>query len=298
MRETARSFHLFGQAADASNVPMVLVDVVARDQPIVHCNTAFCTFTGYGREEVVGRNCRFLQGQDLDQPGCRQLSESIAEGRQARILLRNYKRDGSLFYNELSIAPLVGDTGRVTHFFGVLRDISEHVSIEEQLRELASTDPLTGLLNRRRFEGLVSQEILRARRYAHPLVALMLDLDLFKDINDAHGHGCGDAVLVNMAACLSRSLRIQDICARVGGEEFAAMLPETGIAAGLEVAERLRRVVEAMRTPWDGREIAVTTSVGVTQITDGDAGYTSLLDRADAALYASKQRGRNRVTVA
>ena len=211
---------------------------------------------------------------------------------------RNYKRDGTLFYNELNIAPLAGDDGRVSHYFGVLRDVSEQIAIEEQLRELASTDPLTGLLNRRRFEGLVNQEILRSTRYARPMVALMFDLDHFKRVNDNHGHACGDAVLVGFAACLSRGLRVHDICARVGGEEFAAMLPETPIASGLEVAERLRRSVEAMRTPAEGGEIAITTSVGITQLTPWDDSYTSMIERADAALYASKQRGRNRVTVA
>jgi diguanylate cyclase (GGDEF)-like protein/PAS domain S-box-containing protein len=295
---SARSFHLFGRAADASNVPMVLVDVGQRDHPVVYCNEAFCRFTGYALREVIGRNCRFLQGADLEQPGRRQLAEAVAQGRATRIVMRNYKRDGSLFYNELSIAPLAEEDGRITHYFGVLRDISEQIAIEEQLRELASTDPLTGMLNRRRFEGLVNQEILRSHRYARPMVALMLDLDHFKRINDACGHACGDAVLMGFAACIARGLRIHDICARVGGEEFAAMLPETPIAAGLDVAERLRRAVEAMRIPWDGQEIAVTTSIGITQLTDWDDGYGSLIERADAALYASKQSGRNRVTVA
>ncbi|MDA1071250.1 MAG: diguanylate cyclase [Proteobacteria bacterium] len=295
---SARSFHLFGRAADASTVPMLLVDVLRHDHPIIHCNAAFCSFTGYAEAEVLGRNCRFLQGEDLDQPGSRQLSEAVAQGRAARIMLRNYKRDGTLFYNELNIAPLAGDDGRVSHYFGVLRDVSEQIAIEEQLRELASTDPLTGLLNRRRFEGLVNQEILRSTRYARPMVALMFDLDHFKRVNDNHGHACGDAVLVGFAACLSRGLRVHDICARVGGEEFAAMLPETPIASGLEVAERLRRSVEAMRTPAEGGEIAITTSVGITQLTPWDDSYTSMIERADAALYASKQRGRNRVTVA
>jgi len=295
---SARSFHLFGRAADASNVPMVLVDIARHDQPIVHCNAAFSSFTGYPEAEVLGHNCRFLQGEDLQQPGRRQIAEAIAQGTTARIMLRNYKRDGTLFYNELNIAPLTGEDGVISHYFGVLRDTSEQIAIEEQLRELASTDPLTGLLNRRRFESLVNQEILRSQRYSRPMVALIFDLDHFKRVNDDHGHTSGDAVLVNFAACLSRGLRVHDICARVGGEEFAAMLPETAIGPGLEVAERLRVAVEAMRTTADGQEIAVTTSVGITALTDGDESYTSLIERADAALYASKQRGRNLVTVA
>lgn len=294
----ARSHHLLGRAADASNVPMLLVDVTLPDQPIVLCNPAFERFTGYGEAEVVGRNCRFLQGDDRDQPGIVQVAEAIAAGREARVVLRNYRRDGTMFYNEVDLAPLRDDDGRLTHYVGVLRDISEQVAIEAQLRELASTDPLTGLYNRRRFESLVNQEIRRSHRYGRPLVAMMFDLDHFKKVNDERGHACGDAVLVTFARCLSGGLRNQDVCARVGGEEFAALLPETTIAAGLDVAERLRLAVAEAVTLCDGHAIRVTVSVGISQLADWDDDHGTLFERADAALYASKQRGRNRVTVA
>jgi len=296
---SARSHHLLGRAVDASNVPMVLVDARRHDEPIVMCNPAFAAFTGYAEDEVVGRNCRFLQGEDRDQPGRRQLAEAVREEREARVVLRNYRRDGTLFYNELNVAPVRDKKGSVTHFVGVMRDISEQVAIETQLRELASTDPLTGLYNRRRFESLASQEIHRSHRYGRPLVVMMFDLDHFKRVNDEHGHACGDAVLVTFADRLAPAgLRGHDICARVGGEEFAALLPETPMAAGLEVAERLRRSVAEAVTPWDFHEIRITVSIGLTQLADWDDGPASLLERADAALYASKQRGRDRVTVA
>ena len=298
MQRNARSYHLLGRAFDAINVPMVLVDVGRTDQPVIGCNPAFCRFTGFAENTVIGRNCRFLQGDDRDQAGRRDLATAIGDRREARVVLRNYRADGTMFLNEISLVPLAGDNGEIRHYVGVLRDISEQVAFEEQLRELASTDPLTGLHNRRRFESLVEREMRRAHRYSHPLVLLMFDLDHFKAINDDHGHASGDAVLRTFAACLRDGLREQDIMARVGGEEFAALLPETDAAAGTEVAERLRAAVAAATTPCGTAELRVTMSIGLTRLADHDDGYASLLARADAALYASKQQGRDRVTVA
>lgn len=295
---SARDHHLLGRAFDASNVPMVLVDVRTAGHPISHCNAAFCSFTGYAEDEVVGRNCRLLQRDDRDQDGLRDLAEALAEGRATMVVLRNYRRDGSPFFNELWLAPLVDEQGIVTHYIGTLRDISDRITIEDRLRQLASTDPLTGLQNRRRFEGVVGTELRRAQRYGRPLVVMMLDLDFFKRINDEHGHRCGDAVLVDFAACLGRNLRDQDVCARVGGEEFAALLPETEIVAALKVAERLRRSVAATRTTCGSHVLNVTVSIGMTAMIDRDETYAGLFERADAALYASKENGRNRVTVA
>ena len=213
-------------------------------------------------------------------------------------MLRNYRADGALFYNELALSPVAGPDGTVVHYIAVARDISDRIALEDRLRQLASTDPLTGLLNRRRFEALVEREVHRAHRYRRPLVMLSFDLDRFKLVNDRHGHGCGDRVLVAFARCLVAGLRGEDVCARVGGEEFAALLPETSIVRGLEVAERLRQACAATSVDWEGQAIAVTVSIGATALVDGDDGYGGLVGRADAALYASKRNGRDRVTVA
>jgi diguanylate cyclase (GGDEF)-like protein len=166
------------------------------------------------------------------------------------------------------------------------------------MQRLAERDALTGLANRRRLRAAGEEEYRRARRFGHPLAALMLDLDHFKRVNDRHGHGAGDDVLREVARRIQAIVREMDLPARYGGEEFAVVLPETGLDTAREVAERIRRAV--MDSPVRTRQgpVAVTLSAGVavTGARTGDLG--TLLEAADAALYAAKTAGRNRVAVA
>lgn len=159
-----------------------------------------------------------------------------------------------------------------------------------KLEELAITDPLTGLRNRRAFDASVAQEIAIVQRRGTPLSLLMLDVDHFKRVNDSLGHDGGDKVLQAIAAHMKACARTVDVVARVGGEEFAVILPSTDEAGAHEVGERMRRAVEG--GPWP--EMPVTISVGVATLTDGEDAER-IYGRADAALYAAKQAGRNRV---
>jgi diguanylate cyclase (GGDEF)-like protein len=168
----------------------------------------------------------------------------------------------------------------------------------ERIRRQAVTDELTGLNNRRRFLEVLRGEMARARRYGHPLSLLMVDLDHLKQINDENGHAAGDAMLRGVAQCLRASLRTTDVPARLGGDEFAVLMPETGRAAALVVAERIRAAVENFEVPVDGRPIQSTVSVGLMSRAVGHLqDLPSLIHKADDALYRSKTGGRNRVTV-
>lgn len=176
------------------------------------------------------------------------------------------------------------------------------VKLEEsqtKLEELASTDDLSGLCNRRRFMELATREIDRSRRYGRPLSLIMLDVDHFKSVNDNHGHQCGDDVIKSIGDMLRRELRDQDISSRIGGEEFAILLPEASSDAAAEVAERLRMVQASQQTHCgDGSVVSCTASFGITELTDGDVTIYDMLPRADQALYAAKLSGRNRVMMA
>jgi len=168
----------------------------------------------------------------------------------------------------------------------------------EELRRLATTDVLTGVANRRYFLDRAADEVERSRRYQRPLCAFMLDIDHFKRVNDGHGHPAGDAVLVAVAGECRQALRSQDVFGRVGGEEFAALLPETESGVAKAVAERLRARVAATRVSFGGIDLVVTVSVGVAGLRlEGDS-LTELLHRSDAALYRAKEGGRDRVEVA
>lgn len=162
----------------------------------------------------------------------------------------------------------------------------------QRITELARTDALTEIFNRRYFDQLLATEMSRARRQGSPLVAMMVDLDHFKSVNDRYGHGVGDAVLVAAAAALKGSSRAHDIVARYGGEEFVVILPGTRIDDGVECAERLRSALAELKVTSYPHQL--TASLGVAMLTQNDDSY-SLLTRADEALYRAKQGGRNRV---
>jgi diguanylate cyclase (GGDEF)-like protein len=175
---------------------------------------------------------------------------------------------------------------------------------EAEMRKLATTDPLTGLANRRQFFSLAEAEVSRTRRYGGPMGLIMGDIDKFKRINDTRGHPAGDAVLVAVALSLASEARPNDVVARLGGEEFAVLLPGTDAASTLAVAERLRAKVEALSVTWEGKRIPVTISLGCMsadpQSVEEDsplAFFESMVRGADQALYAAKAGGRNRCEV-
>lgn len=166
------------------------------------------------------------------------------------------------------------------------------------LQEFAERDPLTGLYNRRVFDERIEAEDARFLRYGRSTALLVLDIDHFKRINDTYGHEAGDVALKALADVISSAIRGTDLAARLGGEEFVVLLPETTLAGATEIAERLRRRVEEMVVEWQGEPIEIRTSIGVAACPECAASPTQLLANADAALYASKRAGRNCVTAA
>lgn len=183
--------------------------------------------------------------------------------------------------------------------FAVLRPIIRTLLKEQQLLELSSHDGLTGLYNHAHMRERLDQELARAKRYGRPLSILMLDIDHFKAVNDNYGHQAGDEVLRKLACQLQGTARTQDIAARYGGEEFMLILPEIDEAGASSVAERLRGEVASMKPLAEDRDFMVTISIGVVTYDTGagEAAQHDIIDTADKALYASKNGGRNRVTI-
>ncbi|MGQ4877290.1 GGDEF domain-containing protein [Billgrantia sp. LNSP4103-1] len=177
-------------------------------------------------------------------------------------------------------------------------EIDERQMLEARLRHMASTDPLTGIPNRRHFFELAEREFNRAHREATPLAICMVDIDLFKTLNDHHGHAVGDLVLTTVASCCASVLRETDIIGRYGGEEFVLALPQADLETATTIAERLRHKVSTLQLPMldAGQRLSVT--VGISQVTAGESSLEPALQRADAALYSGKSRGRNCVVVA
>ena len=166
----------------------------------------------------------------------------------------------------------------------------------EEVERLAITDSLTGLYNHRHLFELAGHEFQRAHRYRLPLSVMMLDIDEFKRVNDTHGHAIGDQVLQGVAECCRKELREVDVIGRYGGDEFVALLPETGLSAACQVAERLRKSIAERALDTKAGRVTVTVSLGVAVLDDKHLTPEILLDRADKALYVAKQNGRNRVS--
>lgn len=179
---------------------------------------------------------------------------------------------------------------------GIIQDITEQKEFQSRLEKLANTDVLTGCASRRFFMERAEEELLRVRRYGGELSMLMLDLDHFKNVNDLHGHEVGDSVLKKFVQVCQALLRDVDVLGRLGGEEFAVMLPQTASEQALNIAERVCQAVAAADVPLQtGPPIHVTTSIGIASLGAGDTSIGVLLNRADTALYKAKDAGRNRI---
>ena len=179
----------------------------------------------------------------------------------------------------------------------VIRDITDKREASERMRLTHASDHLTGIANRRAFFEAAEIELTRWRRQPRPLSLVLLDADHFKAVNDQYGHPAGDAVLRDLAATLSASFRDVDVVARVGGEEFAVLLPSTAAAGALAVANRALAAISARHVEFDGARIAYTVSGGVAAMDESVTGLDALMKRADEALYVAKKAGRNRIAI-
>jgi diguanylate cyclase (GGDEF)-like protein len=180
----------------------------------------------------------------------------------------------------------------------LLREVAERRRLEAELLRMASTDGLTGLFNRRHFLELANRELARARRAGTPISLLLLDVDHFKEVNDRHGHAAGDLALKAVGEACRAALREVDVVGRLGGEEFAACLPEAGEDGAVEVAERLRRTLAALRVETPAGPLSLTVTIGVAAVRAEETDVTQALQRADDAMYAGKRAGRDRVMAA
>ncbi|AWK88272.1 GGDEF domain-containing response regulator [Azospirillum thermophilum] len=255
---------------------------------------------GYRSEEIVGRPLSLLIPERFRRGHDRAIGDFAVAPVSTRAMadrneVMGLTFDGREFPAEISIAKLHHPQGML--YTAVVRDISERKRVEAELRRMATTDPLTGLWNRRRFLELAEGELARLRRYGRPVSVLMLDIDHFKSINDGYGHAAGDEALCRVAELCRLELRDTDHLGRLGGEEFAIALPETGLGRAVEVADRLRQHLAAMEVQTDGTFLRLTVSIGVAACRLEDVSIDRALGRADRALYDAKHRGRNRVVV-
>jgi diguanylate cyclase (GGDEF)-like protein len=235
-----------------------------------------------------------------DDPSQQRIDRLLAEARRTGSVETEgwrVKRDGARLWENTVITALPDETGAVRGFVVVSRDITERKRAEDDLKLIATVDPLTGAYNRRQGDALLMAEFARRARDGRGFAVLMMDIDHFKAVNDRFGHAAGDAVLCALVRDGQKALRAVDMLARWGGEEFLVVLPDTDTAAAMVAAERIRAALQATEVAApDLATIRFTVSIGVAEPMTDNPG--ELLRRADLALYAAKANGRNRVMLA
>ncbi len=284
------------RAIDNAAESMMVTDSKGR---IEYVNSAFTELTGYEPEEVLGQTPQMLKSRDTPSETHAALWQAITSGRVWRGELTNRRKDGTNLANALTVSPVFDEQRQIEGFIAIHRDISADKDLAARMARLANTDGLTGLYNRRHLMERMEQELARARRYSRPLCLMLVDLDHFKRVNDRFGHLVGDEVLAGSAQVIREVSRASDLVGRYGGEEFVVVLPETAVEKAEPVAERLCRRLAGKRfnARADEVELAVTCSIGLAEFSaEGDT--DSLIGAADAALYAAKAAGRDRVEVA
>ena len=270
--------------------------IVNKDRVIIRANKKFTTLFGYLNSEILGKQTvvltptkeKFLEYAKH----FTQTKDGIIKSEE----LEYKKKDGTIFWVKLEGNPINQQKEELFILWSFL-DVDKEVRYREELKLLASTDPMTKLLNRRFFAEMADTMIELARREELDVSLLMLDIDKFKNVNDTYGHQVGDEVIVLFAQTIQKMTRMSDVLCRWGGEEFVVLLPKTHREGALVIAEKIREAVASLRINIEGSSaLKFTVSIGVSQMNFlNDESLESTIQRADKALYRAKESGRNRV---
>lgn len=302
------------QAVLDSRDGITISDPNLPDNPLIFVNRAFEKMTGYSKEEAIGRNCRYLQGDQKNLRHIDVVRSAIKNAEYCLVTLRNYRKDGTLFWNELSISPVFDAHGKVTHFIGIQKDVTARVELEKRLskerkslqeskaklEDLVIYDSLTGIYNRRHFETQLKETWQHLVDTQGSLILMMVDVDYFKPYNDTYGHLAGDAVLKRVAATLSSCMRREtDFTARYGGEEFIVFATDMNQQEAIDYGQTLCANLRSLSIPHAASSNGfLTISCGIAHInpiSTSDPGL--LLRQADSALYTAKAKGRNQAVL-
>ena len=289
--DAERMRDLLASAFNATSDSVIITDTRHR---ILFANEALAELTHYPIEDVLGKTPALFRSGKHDANFYARLRGLLNSGKNFDATFINKRADGSLYYAAQSISPIFNDKGVITHYVSVSKDITAQVESEQKWRQEAVEDKLTGLYTRRYGEELVKKSALRAQALGTPLAVIVCDIDHFKCVNDSFGHAAGDRVLSSVAQSLRLAVRSADAVIRWGGEEFVILLDNCPQAAAVDLAERIRRQVEAQP---DAEVGTVTLSLGLAMLRL-DETIEQCIARADAALYQSKEGGRNRVSLA
>jgi diguanylate cyclase (GGDEF)-like protein/PAS domain S-box-containing protein len=294
-RAHEQQLRLRERALHAASNGIVITRCDGHDNQIEYVNPGFERITGYSAAESIGKDPRFMSAPGMDASEHAQLREAVAARRPTNVVLRNLRKNGELFWNDLSITPVQDEHGIVTHFIGVINDVTVAKLRTAHLEHEVNHDALTGLANRNLLWDRLEQALHLAQRQKSLVATVLVDLDNFKTINDTYGHEAGDVVLKVIARRLQASVRDSDTVARMSGDEFVLVLVnQPSLRFTLRMVERLRQSF-AIPVSFAGQEIPVGGSIGVSLYPHDGATAAELVRSADVAMYHSKSNGRNDV---
>jgi diguanylate cyclase (GGDEF)-like protein/PAS domain S-box-containing protein len=300
---------MYRRLVESSPEGVVLVDALDAERPVIYANRGFESLTGYSAAELLGRNLRFLQADDREQDGRHRLREALGKGESCRVLLRNYRKDGTVFWNEMTVMPLLDSDGRVTHFAGHHRDAGERLRIDPKLaRDSLSgahqptavairDDRLTGLFSLPYLEELLKRDWSVAQREQRSIAVFAIDIDALDLYNVTFGRAAGDSTIRRVAHVVSGCLRrSSDVTARIDGGSLIAFAPglthEQALRIGQIMAERVRDL--RIHHPRSAILRYVSISVGVCAAIPGaDESPSSLVQKSQSQLQIAKKSGRN-----
>lgn len=257
--------------------------------------------TGYRPDEVIGKTPSLFKSGRTDRKLYRELWRAIKNKRAWQGELENRRKNGEFYWESISIAPVLNEKDELVAFVGISMDISDRKNLEQQLKQLASTDPLTGIYNRRHFLEEMESQLAFSKRYRTPLSCMIIDIDHFKALNDSGGHAFGDEAILKFTETTREIIRVVDIFGRLGGDEFAIAMPDTDDKEALVLAERLKENISRVKIENDSHSSQMTISIGLATFLGDETrseSVTKLLRRADKALYEAKKGGRNLVSIA
>lgn len=282
---------------DMMGVGLAITAPYLKDNPLVYVNKGFEKITGYTREEVLMRNPRFLQGEETNKGHLKVIHQAIQEGRTATVTIRNYKKDGSAFWNQFIISPIMNNEGQPLYFIGlqfdVTREVEERNASSEQIRQLSNFDPVTGLLNMNRFRELMHAELSTTEAEKKTAAVLRVNLDRFRYINESYGESAGNELLGMVAERLRRSFSENTPICRSFADEFIVLL--SGISDPLLIHTTAVELHDTLKLPYvlSGEELQIGFGMGISIYPDDGPDETQLLKHAELALKEAKAEALN-----
>lgn len=291
-RKNKEDLRLLKRGVEASPNSLFITDV-SEERLMVYVNPAFLKLTGYTETEVLGQGCFFLQGPDTDPDQISLLKQAVKKQKEIQVTIKSYCKDGSWFWNRLTLGPIFDQTGTCTHFLGIQEDITQQLIHEEYIRHQHTHDYLTGLPNQHAFKQILENIFEVQHESSEPLVLLYIDLDDFKNINDSLGHLVGDQILKSVGERLQKFIQDDNVLCRFAEDEFILLL--SGIYESSEVEAIAGEILELLSILFviDQYKIHLSASIGIVADDSSIQHSSELIYQSVLAMQEAKRQGRN-----